>query len=426
MASSRVGKGSVTARMALGMVLGLSFALDVRAQPAVPQAAPVPAVVPTLGLSECLAIGLDRRPALTAARSSYDSALLAYRGIDKLPAFAVLARPDLPVRKQQTLQSIAVARAGVDKAQHDAIYDVTRMYYTYVYARQQELTAESVIGNLELFSQVVERLLKSKDRDPKSKINQSTLSAIRNLIGEIRLSALKAELGRRQALLALKEAMGGDFDRDFVPRDAKLPILSETYTKSQVIELAMSRRPELVMAAAGSEAFRLEICAQMKARGLQSLTLAAGRDIHSQQIPFPLRDGEYKPGGILPEMPSTIVGKREDRVARAVEISRRANAASEQVVILVRLEAETAFLTWEISTKRVAETLKRSDAFRKALQDGKLAAFTQMDPDTIMTNETAAGRALAEYAEATFEHLKTLATLERATGGGIQPAFPGR
>jgi hypothetical protein len=32
----------------------------------------------------------------------------------------------------------------------------------------------------------------------------------------------------------------------------------------------------------------------------------------------------------------------------------------------------------------------------------------------------------SDYIEAVYEHLQTLAALERITAGGIRPAFPGR
>jgi hypothetical protein len=43
-----------------------------------------------------------------------------------------------------------------------------------------------------------------------------------------------------------------------------------------------------------------------------------------------------------------------------------------------------------------------------------------------MQNEATAGKARAAYIEAVFDHLRALAGLERVTGGGIRPVFPGR
>jgi len=422
MSSFSGAKVGILAALALASI----SATELRAQPAVPQAPPAQPVPQTMSLAECLAIGLERRPAIKAARHSFNAAVIGQRSLDNIPAIGSFVRPDLPVRKQQSLQGITLAQAVIEKSQQEAIYDITRLYYTYVYARQQEATAADVIEQMELYYSVAEQILKAEVRDPKIKINKFTLFNLQNLIGEIRGLKLEAETGRKQSLEALKEAMGGDSGLDFVPRDTELPIMGGTVTKEKVVELAMTRRPELAMAASGSEAFRLEICAQMKARGMKSETLAAGSDIHSQQVPLPLRNGDYKPGAISPEMPGAIVGKKEDRVARAVELSLRADAVTEQVVNLVRLEAANAYLGWESATKRVAEAKKKYDNSRLMLEEAKTAAITRQDPELIVSNETIAGKALADYVKAAFEHLKALATLERATAGGIRPDFPGR
>ncbi len=416
-------------RAVVAAVAGLAWAIPAQAQspmPVVPVAPAAEVAPPTLSLAECLAIGHERRPAIRAARHSHNATIIGYQALNNIPAIGRYARPDLPVRKEQALRGITLSQAGIEKAEQEAIYDITRLYYTYVYAKQQEITASDVIEQMDLYYKVAEEILKSGVRDPKLKITQFTLYGLQNLTSEIRSLKLKAETGRKQALEALKEAMGGDCNLDFVPRDMELPIMGGSVSKEKVIALAMSRRPELAMAAAGSEAFRLEICAQLKARGMQSQTLAAGSDIHANQVPLPLRNGEYRPGAISPEMPGTLAGKKEDRVARAVELSLKADAVSEQVVNLIRLEAANAFLNWESATKRLAEAKKKHENARKMVEEAKAAAVARQDPELIVTNETIAGRAQADYVEAAFEHLKALATLERVTAGGIHPEFPGR
>ena len=44
----------------------------------------------------------------------------------------------------------------------------------------------------------------------------------------------------------------------------------------------------------------------------------------------------------------------------------------------------------------------------------------------LVTSQTMAGRAQANYVEAVFEHIKALAKLERVTAGGVRLSFPGR
>ena len=58
-------------------------------------------------------------------------------------------RPDLPFRRQQAQRGLAVGTADVLKAQQENVYDVSRMYYTYVYATQQEQTASEIVEQME-------------------------------------------------------------------------------------------------------------------------------------------------------------------------------------------------------------------------------------------------------------------------------------
>jgi outer membrane protein TolC len=197
--------------------------------------------------------------------------------------------------------------------------------------------------------------------------------------------------------------------------------------REQTIQSALSRRPEMSQAAAGVDAFRLEVCAQQKVRFRQTVsTLAAGSDLHSRPVPMPNRNGDYKPGAVPPEMPTLLVGKREDRVARAAEYSQRQEDVYEKTLGLVRLEAINAYLNYEATTERLREAKQKFDNGRKLVEESRVAAATRQDPELLLRNEALAGKAQAEYLEAAFEHLKALATLERVTAGGVRPAFPGR
>ncbi len=46
--------------------------------------------------------------------------------------------------------------------------------------------------------------------------------------------------------------------------------------------------------------------------------------------------------------------------------------------------------------------------------------------EQLLLSYAQAAEAQAEYAEAAFQYLLTLAALERVTAGGVRPAFPGR
>ncbi len=394
--------------------------------PPAPPPAPAPAG-PPLSLGECLAIAMERQPSVKAAERSLAASQAGYQALVNLPFYASLVSRDIPVRKQQALRGITIAAAEVDKVRHDVTYDVARLYYTYVYAKQQEQTANDVIEQMEIYYDVAKKIWETGIRDPKIRVDQFTLYALRNQITEVRLLRVRAETGRKQALDALKEAMGVEEGFQFVPRDAELPLMGGTVTKEQVIALALARRAEMTQAAAGVDAFRLEVCAQEKARGLKVPTLAAGSDLHSRQVPMAVRtETEYRPGGVAPEMPVGLVGRKEDRVARAAEFSQRQDAVYEKAANLVRLEAASAYLTWESATKRMAEAKRRFEDANKMVEDSRAVAATRQDPELLINNEALAGRARANYVEAVLDHLKSLAALERVTAGGVCPAFPGR
>jgi outer membrane protein TolC len=380
----------------------------------------------TLNLGECIAIALNNQPAVKAAQHSLGASQLGYQAMIHMPRYARFFSPDLPVRKQQTLRGMTVAQAEIRKVHDEVIYDVTRLYYTYVYAKQQEQTAADVIEQMEIYYRVAEEILKSGVRDPKMRITSFTLYGMDRMLSEVQLLRLKAEGGYKAALEALKEAMGVAESFEFTPRDTELPVMAGTVSKEQVLELAQTRRPELAQAAAGVDVFRLEICAQEKHRGLRSPTLASGSDLHSRQVPQAVRNGEYRPGALAPEMPTFLVGRKEDRVARATEFSLRQDAVYEKSVGLVRLDAANAYLKWDEATKRLQVAKRGFEKARKMLEESRAAAAARQDPELLVNNEALAGRAQAAYVEAVFEHLKALATLERVTSGGVHPAFPGR
>lgn len=381
----------------------------------------------TLSLAECLAIGLDKQPNLKAAKHSLAATELGLQSLNNLRASTSLLSPDIPIRKQQSALGISVASAEVQKVHNETVYDITRMYYTYVYARQQELTANDVIAQLEVFEKFIEDIIKAGVIDPKVKVNQFSLYTIRDVIAEVKKQRVTAVSGQKASVQALKEAMGVDPDFDFVPRDTELPVMSGEITRDQVVALALSRRPELAQAAAGVDAFRLEVCAQSKIRFRQIVpTLGSGTDLHARSVPQPVRNGEYKPGALAPEMPANLVGKREDRVARATEYSLRQEDVYEKTHNLVRLEAINSFLAWEAASEKMKAAKVRFDNARTQVEEARKAAAAKADPEFVVRTEALAGKAQAEYVESVYEHLKTLATLERVTAGGLRPAFPGR
>jgi outer membrane protein TolC len=380
-----------------------------------------------INLNASLALGMERAPTIKAAQSSLAASQCGYLALMNINHAVELLRPDLPIRRQQAQRGISVGTADVLKAQHENVYDVSRMYFTYVYATQQEQTANEIVEQMEAFYNIAKQILEGGGAGPNAKINQFTLYALEDAISEIRRLREKASLGRKQSLYAWKEAMGVGPECDYYPADKELPLMSGSVTQDQVVELALSRRTELVQAAAAVDVSRLEVCAQDRLRTTQAVpTFAAGSDLHSRAIPAPVRNGEYRPGAVAPEMPTTLVGKRADRVARAYELARHQDYVYEKVVGLIRLEAINAFLYWQASVERVKETKIRFDKGQQILEASRKAVEARPDPELLVRNEALAGKAQAEYVEAVQKQIEALISLEKVTGGAVVPTFPGR
>jgi outer membrane protein TolC len=376
-----------------------------------------------LTLPECLAIAMERQPTIRAARASLSASLGGQRALDNIHPLTTIFAPDLPVRRQQAQNGVTVAVAEVQKAEFEAAHDVALLYYSYIYARQQEQTATDVVDQMNVWYGVAKDLLNSGQLPG----GQPQLFTIEEAMAEVRKLRITARTGGRLALAALRDAMGIDPTGDIVPRDTELPLMDGTVTKQQVIDLALARRPEMIQAAAGVDAFRLEICAQDRIRNRQSVqTLASGSDLHSRQVPMPVRNGEYKPGVLAPEMPATLVGRREDRVARAVDYSNRQDEVYAIIRDKVRLEAINAFEAWADSNEKMAAAKERFDNSQKNLKIVRENIPNKRNYDDAVRFEALAGRAQADYVESVFNHVKALIRLQRVTAGGVMPAFPSR
>lgn len=412
------------------LTLTTSLAQDAaKAKPADPKEStgkdkPGPAVTSEtkLGLGECIAIALERQPNIRAAYASLRATEIGTRSLTKLGFVARLVTPDLPYRRQQSDRGLTIGHADVLKVQQETVYDVTRLYYTFIYARQQEQTASEIIDQMEVFYKIAEESLKEGVQPG---LNQFTLFRMEDAISEVKSPRVTARTGQRKALAALKEAMGVEQSFSFVPKDLEMPIMGGTVTEEQVVSFAMSRRPEMTLASAGVDAFRLEICAQNAVPRRQRVpTLAYGSDLHARMVPQPHRNGEYRPGALSPEMPANLVGSREDRVARAREYSDRQESVLDKTRNLVELEATNSYLDWLASVDRLKIATTRFESSKKMLKLSRESAPNIRDYGQLIINEGLAAKAQADYLEAVYENIKALATLERVTAGGVKPDFP--
>jgi outer membrane protein TolC len=386
--------------------------------------------LPVYTLGECIATALERQPTLRAVRSSQEATAAGIHALDNIGRLGQLIAKDLPVRKEQAQRGAVASAADVQKTHNEIVHDVTRLYYTVVYAHQVGQIAEDVVAQVELLTKIGRDVLNSPNPGTMTK---AKLDAMEIGLRDARVLLLTARQGERKAYSAMREIMGvqeGGFR--FLVKDKELPLMSPNVPLSEelVVELALCRRPELALAAAGADAFRLEVYAQSSVRFKKTVpTLASGSDIKAREVPATLRDLnlQYKPGAIIPEMPPQLIGNQADRVARAMAYSQRADAVFEKARNLVRLEAENAFYEYEFASKRVIEG-KAKHEFGKDLMDRirENVDNPKAERDQLVGGYVQAAKAQSDYVEGVWQYLLVLAHLERVTAGGVRPDFPGR
>ncbi|HEX4610931.1 MAG TPA: hypothetical protein VH092_22260, partial [Urbifossiella sp.] len=217
--------------------------------------------VPEYTLGECIAIALERQPSLRAVRSSQEGTAVGLQALNNIGRLGSLIAPDLSVRKEQAQRGAVAAAADIQKTHNEIVHDVTRLYYTAVYAHQVSLIAEDVVAQVELLTKIGRDVLNSPNPGTMTK---AKLNAMEIGYRDARKLLLTAQQGERKAYAALRELMSvQDSTVRFRVKDRELPVMAQNIplTEEKVVELALCRRPELALAAAGADAFRLEVYA---------------------------------------------------------------------------------------------------------------------------------------------------------------------
>lgn len=408
-------------RITRGLGIAVTFSLapwSLAADQPPPSPAAAVAPVAVFHLADCLSLALERQPAIAAQRASLAAAETGWRSAEniKIPAFIV---HDLPARRKQAALGVQIHTAGLDLAEREAIYNVTRTYYTVLFARAQERVARSAVDSLKI-SQV---LAKAKAaREERGGVTPEDVDKITIYLRLAETRQIQAAEGVDRALAALREAMGVGYDFPLRVPDEALTEKRVQISREEVIRLALSRRGELVQTAALAEVTALEIEAQSSSCRPRMATYAAYADLHSQPVPQGINDGEYRPGAVGPEMPTELVGSKATRVELAGAFGARMQAIVEKTRNLIALEAEDAFRRWHEASQKLRQT---SEAAAKAvgLDEKTRTAFTgdqKIRVEDLLGNIVLSGLAQGQHNETLFQQLLALAALERVTAGGLK------
>jgi outer membrane protein TolC len=408
--------------MALVVVFFGLAASGANAQSGEPAPSPPAAPSMPLTLADCVRIAMSQQPALAAHRASLAAAETQQQALDRLCLASLVSR-ELPIRKEQAARGVTIAAAGLQQAEWEAIYAVSRNYFSVIYASKQEALARGLINKLKNAQDKAAGLVKAGN--PDFVVTDIDVDRLAANIDLYRLRQIEAAEGIKRAGAALREAMGVGPSDCLVLAGMDLPPIEEKLCREELIALALARRGEIIQAVTARDVTELEVDAQ--ATGLlvpSKRTFASVVDLHVRPIPQGVSNTEYRPGAVGLEMPTSLVGKRSDRVQRARDFCDRATAVVDKTRSLITLEVEDAYLKWEdavLKLRTLAQTHQR--ALRVA--NSVMARFDigKVSGEELIRAQTLADQVQAAYNQALYNHALALAALERITAGGFTPAF---
>lgn len=383
--------------------------------PAAATAAPARAVT----LADCLAIALEQQPGLAAHRASVAAAYTQRQGLHDLKIPPILIARELPIRRKQSNLGIAIAEAGLNQAEWEALYAVKRLYLAVLFAREQKRVADDIVQQFRFYQERVKKLVRNGES---RKFSENTVKKITAYLGLAENRQAEAERGIERALAALREAMGVEQEFCFTVPEQSLPDVREAVARDQVVQFAITRRGELVQAVTALAVTNLEVDAQGTTHLPTARTFASVVDIHARPIPQGNHNGEYRPAAVGLEMPPTLAGTRSARIQRAKDLSARAAAVVDKTRNLIVLEAEDTFLHWQETARKVKQSLEAATAAIELAEDARkgFRAGLNENIEELLANDVLAGQAQSAYNEARYQHGIALAALERVTAGGIQ------
>jgi len=375
-------------------------------------------VTKKITLSEALELMNANHPRIHAAEASLRGSEAGLRGVQNLPLFAKLS-PDMKYRKQQSTLGIEVADAGLRQEIRDTSYGVARGYFLVVYSKQQQDLSKQVLDILGKNIKALElKMALKKTPEDELKLQKLKLGLV-----EAKHKNSLAVTGYERAKALLTEEVGGrkkvgliePIEKDFASYEL-LGLLTPAFIE-EMIEKTVAIREEVIKSSKASQILALEVNAQKSARfNPKFRTFASGSDLHYIPIGVQGRGENFTPEAITIEMPSSLVGKKNDRVARAQAFADRGAAVEESTKNLIRLEVRNAFQLLLETRTSFNELKKVEPELKKIITELHDSSFKFLNPDNAELFEKA-GKMLGNYNHTKFITMDNLADLERITSG---------
>ena len=375
-------------------------------------------VTKKITLSEALELMNANHPRIHAAEASLRGSEAGLRGVQNLPLFAKLS-PDMKYRKQQSTLGIEVADAGLRQEIRDTSYGVARGYFLVVYSKQQQDLSKQVLDILGKNIKALElKMALKKTPEDEIKLQKLKLGLV-----EAKHKNSLAATGYERAKALLTEEVGGrkkvgliePIEKDFASYEL-LGLLTPAFIE-EMVEKTVVIREEVIKSSKASQILALEVNAQKSARfNPKFRTFASGSDLHYIPIGVQGRGENFTPEVITIEMPSSLVGKKNDRVARAQAFADRGAAVEESTKNLIRLEVRNAFQLLLETRISYNELKKVEPELKKIITELHDTSLKFLNTDNAELFEKA-GKMLGNYNHTKFITMDNLADLERITSG---------
>src|SRR5262249_50619428 len=191
---------------------------------------------------------------------------------DDLGLVASLIGKDLPYRRQQADLGVAIATAGLHQSEWDAVYMVTRSFFSVQYARRQEQAAKKALDKLRTIRDQATGYVKLGLPDVVvTQLDVDKLTVTIDLYQAKMAEATQGILGPGAARRGAW-GVGPGWPRQVAgpdsPAPATVPCLED------VVALAWARRGEIVQAVTVARVVELEVCAQEALGGPKGRTFA--------------------------------------------------------------------------------------------------------------------------------------------------------
>ena len=389
------------------------------------QAVVAPAAAPQVyDLATARATAVQNQPSVAAAHASLNGAELKAEAVNRIKLGALIAR-DVPVRKKQAALGVSIAAATVQTAECDARNAATFSYLAVLFAREQQKTiADSKVR----LNDLKDLIKSSAEKGRRDVFKDEQTALVDSVLTLLEGRAEDATAGEQRALAALREALGLGPDCPIDVIGNKLPDLQTKVDRDVIVQLALSRRGEIIQATSAERVFCLEVDAQGRILFSPARTFASGGDIHATPLGVGSFDPDYKPGPLAEEMSVTLTGSRHSRQEQAQAYHERSEAVSEKTRNLIGLEAADAWLRWKQfdesapKQEKAAQGLENySDDLSKNKFNPDKAGYPGIDDLVNAGLRTTLIRVDANLAN--FRRLTALANLERVSGGGFDAGF---